>query len=452
MYGLFYRLALKLYKWTCIHKIKFPSAGQVEKDLAKLHPGENSGQMCTEYYVGKLAKSILVGLAAVLLAIVAALQADGQKILKEGGELVRGEYGEASAEVEVECVIDRQVQSFSIELGAQVYDEEEIRALYQEFRKELGNLLLGNNESLEAVTEDLALWESYEDYPFYLEWESENPDIVRSDGTVKRGYEKTEQTEIIARASYGEWEWEERYGITVLPLLLTEEERVHREMEKIILETEAAGRSEKTMKLPDSWQGSELQWKEKTENYGIVVLIVGFLVAIAIFLLADKDLHDTVEKRKQQMQKEYPDMVHKLTLYLGAGITIRGAFHRLAEDYEKTGMPGQRASPIYEEVLYTCRELKAGVSEGAAYENFGKRTGVQEYIRLCTLLMQNLKKGNSTLLQRLQEETRRASLEQLQYGKRLCEEAVTKLLLPMVLMLLVVMLMIMIPAFSTMGV
>ncbi len=46
-----------------------------------------------------------------------------------------------------------------------------------------------------------------------------------------------------------------------------------------------------------------------------------------------------------------------------------------------------------------------GVPEGAAYENFGKRTGVREYVRLSTFLTQNLKKGSSTLLQQLKEES-----------------------------------------------
>ena len=145
-------------------------------------------------------------------------------------------------------------------------------------------------------------------------------------------------------------------------------------------------------------------------------------------------------------------MVQKLVLYLGAGLTVRAAFGRIATEYEKGRKEGKRVQAVYEEMLYTCRELQAGVSEGAAYEHFGKRTGLQEYVRLSTLLMQNLKKGNSTLLQRLKEEADRACIEQLQNSRRLGEEAVTKLLLPMVMLLWVVMLIIMIPAFSSAGI
>lgn len=184
-------------------------------------------------------------------------------------------------------------------------------------------------------------------------------------------------------------------------------------------------------------------------------LAVGYMVMLAlsaaVYFLSDYDLHKELEKKKECMRRTYPDVVHMLALYLGAGMTIRGAFQKIAGDYDKSVVARKRASPVYEEMRYACRELQAGISEGAVYEHFARRIGVQEYIRLSTLLTQNLKKGNSTLLQRLHEEAEKSTQERLQNGRRLGEEAVTKMLLPMVLMLIVVMLMIMIPAFSSMG-
>ena len=131
-------------------------------------------------------------------------------------------------------------------------------------------------------------------------------------------------------------------------------------------------------------------------------------------------------------------------------MTIRGAFQKLAGDYTAGRKAGRKPSPVYEEVLHVCRELYSGVSEGAAYEHFGKRTGLQEYVRLCTLLTQNLKRGNSMLLGRLKEEADRAAEERLRQSRKLGEEAGTKLIAPMAMMLAVIMAMIMIPAFSGM--
>ena len=95
--------------------------------------------------------------------------------------------------------------------------------------------------------------------------------------------------------------------------------------------------------------------------------------------------------------------------------------------------------------------MQAGQSELIAYEHFGKRAGPREYVKLSTLLCQNLKKGSATLLARLEEEALLSAESRIQSGKKLGEEAETKLLIPMVLLLATVMLMIMVPAFSMMG-
>lgn len=450
MYRLFYRIALALYKWACIHKIHLPSNKQVEKDLARLHPGENPKQICMEYYVGKLAKSLLICAVGLILCIVLGVQEKGKQRLNAEGEITRGEYQEEPAEIEMECLLPDGVQNFTVEVGARVYDKETIFTLYDSFAGELGELILGENLSLQDVTQDLCLLEGYEGYPFTVEWKSADSDIVQADGGVRRG-EYAKEIPIRAIITYGDWEWEQEFVVQVAAMPTVGEEYVHQQLQSLLQISESESRTEKTWKLPESWQGQTLQWKEKKKSSSFIMLIGGVCVAVLVFLLADKDLHDSVEKRKQQMKKEYPDVVHKLTLYLGAGMTIRGSFQKMAEEYETARKEGKKKSPVYEGILHICREVKSGVSEGAAYEHFGRQTGLQEYIRLCTMLTQNLKKGNSTLLQRLREEAERATVERIQFGKQLGEEAVTKLLLPMVLMLLVVMLMIMIPAFSSMG-
>lgn len=159
--------------------------------------------------------------------------------------------------------------------------------------------------------------------------------------------------------------------------------------------------------------------------------------SVGIFFLMDKDLQDQVNQRKDLMSLGYPDLVHKLALYLVAGMTIRGAFRKIGESNELAQM--------------TYREILSGQSEQTAYEHFGKRAGPREYVRLSTLLCQNLKKGSRNLLARLEEEAVGAAEKRVQNGKKLGEEAETKLLIPMVMLLAVVMIMIMIPAFSVMG-
>lgn len=168
---------------------------------------------------------------------------------------------------------------------------------------------------------------------------------------------------------------------------------------------------------------------------------------IGIFII-----HELVEKKKQEEKRKYPEILQKITLYLEAGLTVRAAVNKIAEDYEQKRKKGAKEHAAYEELLIAVREIRMGVSEGAAYEKFGKRTGVREYIRLSTFLTQNVKKGSTMLLQQLHEEAKEAEEMRMRNARKLCEEASTKLLLPMIMLLLVVMILIMFPAFSNVGV
>ena len=448
----FYRMALFLYKQLCVRKIPVFSGMGVKEDLAALHPEKSREAAFTDYCVGKLARSLLICLAGTLLGLIVSVQAQTAGILTKDGMVARSDYGMPDKDIQLECVVESERRQFQIPVGARILGKEELEEQYRAFLQQLPEKILGSNPSLKEVSGDLLLEDSYEGFPFEVNWVSDRPDTVRSDGVVTAEDGNVGEVELTAEVSYGEWQRETTICVRVVPPVIPTQEKEYREMEKFLIQSEQSGRTEENWLLPQTWKGEELVWEEKRKDNGATLWISVVLVAVLVYIMSDYDLHTKREKRKQQMKKEYPNVVHRLTLYLGAGMTVRNAFQRIVQEYEKDKQEKGRESLVYEEMSYACRKLRAGVSEGAAYEFFGRRTGLQEYIRLSTLLSQNVKRGNSELLNRLREETEKAAIEQLQYGKQLGEEAVTKLLLPMVMMLLAVMLMIMVPAFSSMGV
>ena len=100
----------------------------------------------------------------------------------------------------------------------------------------------------------------------------------------------------------------------------------------------------------------------------------------------------------------------------------------------------------YEEIRVACYEMDSGISEAEAYRRFGERCGQVKYKTLSTLLIQNLQKGSRYLADLLEKESVEAWEERKRKARVLGDTAATKLLLPMVLMLLVVMAVIMLPA------
>ncbi|MDE6608282.1 MAG: type II secretion system F family protein [Lachnospiraceae bacterium] len=201
--------------------------------------------------------------------------------------------------------------------------------------------------------------------------------------------------------------------------------------------------------MPDQINGEVVKWEEARENSAGTVWITACITAILIYCMKDYDLHKQVLLKQEDMFNCYPEIVNRLVLYVGAGMTVRNAWRKIATDHTKN-QSGKKGH-IYQEMLFACYEMDSGTSESEAYERFGRRCGIQQYIKLSTLLVQNMQKGNSTMLMQLKEEAENAFSQRMDRARKKGEEAGTKLLMPMMILFGMVMILIMIPAFGTFG-
>lgn len=443
------KTAMFLYKKACIFNLPVFRGKRIESDLALLHPGERIECVKTDYYVKKISMCLAILAVGSFIGLAAKISADRNARVGEGGVIYRGSYEEGEKQVSLEADNGEEKISFVIPVSPRTLTLAETEELSGLFLANMETLVLNRNEDILHITSDLNLEEDYEGFPFEVEWESSREEIVDRSGRV---WEVDEPVKVTLRAilRYQDFSKTGEINVTVVPICLTPEEQEYLEMQEYLLADEEGSRSEEGWSLPAEWKGKEISWSLASEDYSLLIWAATPVIALLIYLSSDRDLRKALEKKHSGLGREYPDLVHKLALYVGAGMTIRGAFQKIGGDYEKKVQKGQAVRPGCEEVLYTCRELQAGVAEGAAYEHFGRRTGLREYIRLSTLLGQNLKRGNSTLLDRLREEAEKSSEESLLRARKLGEEAGTRLLVPMVLMLAIVMVMIMVPAFGTM--
>ncbi|WP_251206985.1 type II secretion system F family protein [Acetatifactor aquisgranensis] len=445
----FYKIALYLYKklWNRIPGVF--SSTQVERDLVNLHPGEAREYLKTEYYGKKTAICLAILFVGTVFGAAAKFSAMGEIVLREDGTVARGSYREGAQEIDVETDYGQQQMGFQVEVEPKRLTKEEAERLFEDLIEKLPEYVLGSNDSLQNVSYDLNLREKYDDFPMSIEWESDNPGRISDSGQIFSLEEETEVT-FCFRLTYGAWERNGELAVILKPPPLAEEDLLHMELREALRESQNGSLNQDEWQLPSEWRGERIRWRQVVEDNSLILWAVALVTAVAAFLFLDRDLHGQLEKRRKILRREYPEIVHKLVLFVGAGMTIRGAFQKIAGDYEAKRSEGGRSSPAYEEILYTCRELRSGISEGLCYEHLGKRAGLQEYIRLSALLAQNLKRGSSTLLERLRDEAEKAAQERLQESRKMGEEAGTKLLVPMMLMLAVVMVIIMIPAFSNM--
>lgn len=196
--------------------------------------------------------------------------------------------------------------------------------------------------------------------------------------------------------------------------------------------------------LPRNLGGKTLEWERPADTSGALLSALCLAAGIALMIFKEREGQAEEAKRREQMLMDYPGLLMKFTLLVQAGMTARKAFQKIACDYSRRQNGQKRYA--YEEIKIICYEMDSGISEGEAYRRFGERCGQVKYKTFATLLIQNLQKGSRHLADMLERESMEAWDERKRRARVLGEAAATKLLVPMVLMLLVVMAVIMIPA------
>ena len=148
------------------------------------------------------------------------------------------------------------------------------------------------------------------------------------------------------------------------------------------------------------------------------------------------------------MVRDYPKIVESLSLYVGAGLSIKNAIYRISEEYMIRR--SKKKEPGFEGVLRVCREIEEGRSEVKAFENLATYCPTREYRRLSNLLTSSIKKGSKGMIEQLENEEADAFEMQKQYVKIAGEEASTKLLFPMIGLLGIVLIIIIAPSIFNM--
>mgnify|MGYP000057857134 CR=1 FL=1 len=119
--------------------------------------------------------------------------------------------------------------------------------------------------------------------------------------------------------------------------------------------------------LPDQINGERVEWSYTADTRAFAILILGAGTAAMICVSKDQSGKEEEKRRIRQMKTDYPQIINKFNLYIGAGMTIRRAWSCIADDYEKKRERyGKRVA--YEEMIYTLHEIQGGAPEGECYE------------------------------------------------------------------------------------
>ena len=150
-----------------------------------------------------------------------------------------------------------------------------------------------------------------------------------------------------------------------------------------------------------------------------------------------------IAERSNAMLHDFSEVVSKLALLTNAGMILREAWQEVAY---------AGSSVIYKEMQTAVSEMENGVAEVDAFYNFGMRCMIPEVKKFTSTIVQGMTKGNRELSSMLQEQSREVWQLKKQLVRREGEKAASKLLIPICVMFVGILIMIIVPIFTNLGV
>lgn len=386
-----------------------------------------------------------------VLAGAALIQESMNPVLKQGNVLERQAYGDGNYDAELIWEIPEKEleQELSVHVAEQGLTKKEQQALLAAAEQEIAETFPGENESVDEIRKDVCIQSQYQDGQVTADWSFDSYQYVDLEGHVMN--DSLEEEEILVKAvvelGCDSQTLEYQFFFQICPKIYSEKEKINNKLkQELIKKNEKTNDS--TLILPESIDDQTIIWKEKRERMPLKLLFLGMIAAGCVPLVEKSRKQEEEKRRKEKLQSEYPELVSKLTILLGAGMTLFSAWNKIAMNYSNKRKNNTiLIHPLYEEMLITCHEIESGVGEARAYERFGERCGLHRYRKFCSLIVQNLRKGTRGLVQLLEQEVSDSFEERKNLAKKSGEEAGTKMLFPMMMMFGIIIVIIMVPAF-----
>ena len=419
--------------------------------VACLYPREDQTEVLKRIWKKRMTGLGILFLAAAAVWLYWSLSEPQDSALKDGRYLLRQEE-DSAIDLEVTGEEGDRIwqKNISLTVRQTKFTEKEKAALDQKLEDQAVRKLRGDNDSLEHVTKPLRFVTELPDTAAVLEW-SWDEEYIRDNGSLSEAAIPPEgiDTDIMLEASWRNWKRTRSFTVHLMPPEISRAKQQIREARQILKQTLRDTAFQKMVVLPEKAGNMKLTYREAggEKSYFPVGLILG-LILLVPFVWREKQKKE-LTGREEQMLLDYPGLVNKVMLLLGAGLTFRKAVERLVTEYEEKRREGAGIHYAYEELCIMMQEMRDGVSEGKALERFGRKCRLMPYLKFSSVIGQNLKKGAEGILELLEREALEAAQQRRERVLRMGETAGTKLLFPMMVMLGLVMGIIMIPAFMT---
>ncbi len=280
-------------------------------------------------------------------------------------------------------------------------------------------------------------------------------------GTVVTGYlSLIMSTDIVPTSTDGETKYLKtqyhstpyRIYVGIVPRALSRYESLLLQLQQAITTEDEGSLGENMLSLPTEIDGQRIYYSEHEDRSYLLLPLLGVIAAMAIYMRQGQARRTEKKQREALLMLDYSELVSKLMVYIGAGLTVRNALETISQHFDALISRGIKEDrPLYQELRTMVIQFRRNMPESEIYLSFGRRVNLKPYTKLVSLIEQNRMNGARNLRAMLELEMEDAFEQRKTTARRLGEEAGTKLLLPLFIMLGIVMIIVIVPAMSALG-
>lgn len=412
------------------------NTGRLQHDIRKLQiVSDKDVKIMSENFIKK---NIAVCLVAFSVFNVASLLFGiaGTRVVDAGNVLYRDDYNGQTREYDISLTYEEDEAWINLVVMPMEYTVEEFYEKSEKLFRDFEAELVGDNEDLLHIRGDIHIPENPENV-FDITWLSDSPKILASTGKVNTDEIVADKAfvTLVATIEYGEFSASHEYRLGIEG---RKETTIIELVEGELYDLEQENRNQKEILIPKDLSGVKISLEQEKNNTSVYIFLLGTLFCIILAFRKAAGLKQDIRNRDRKLMDLYPWFVNSLWLTLGAGLTVKSGIKQLIAE-------GENGNPLVLELEYAINQINSGLDEAMVYEDLGRRISLNAYVRLMHQLSRNLKIGTRDLLGLMEDELAAALEIRKENAKRKGEEASTKLLFPMVVLLLIVMLMIVTP-------
>lgn len=435
------------------HEEFFGSQKTIQLKLMKIYGEKDVEALIYKNRLNAAISYLMVFILFSLLLLGVSFNCLNSKILYK---VERPNYGEESKTIDSKVIVHYDRKTFTdnvlLSINSKDLSQEEKKKLLVKTKKKLVKLILGNNENPDNVKAPLNLIKTDKETGTTIEWVSDHPDIVDSEGGVDflsiRDTANVKLTAVLNLEGV-----KDSMDINIRVINDPNSQDLERLIDNKLTRTiNLINKSESNqfVTLPTNiGSGITVKWKTNTGRDSILILILAAGLIVVIFFNRYSRFDKLIKQRRESIKKDFPDFINKLVLLLNAGLIVQSAIQRIVTDYHYYA-PKNNEKILYDELYEINKRMEeSNTSMIDELKDFAQRTGVKEVMRFASIVAENINKG-SILTEKLETEGALLWKNRKGQAEELGKLAETKLTFPLVILLSVLIIIIIAPALMEM--